>query len=59
MTEPQRPKHGVRNAVVLTALAVLVVRLGLHAFIRVLDLLWIGLVVLAVAAVVCTRSTRR
>jgi hypothetical protein len=59
MTESRPPRHGVRNALVLGAIAVFVVRLGLHAFTRFLDLVWIVVVIAAVVAVVCARSSRR
>jgi hypothetical protein len=59
MTDPQPSRHGFRNALVLGALAVFVVRLGLHAFSRLLDLVWIVVVIGAVLALVCARSSRR
>ena len=43
----------------LGAIAVFVVRLGLHAFTRLLDVVWIVVVIAAVVAVVCARSSRR
>ena len=59
MTDPRPSRHGVRNTLVLGAIAVFVVRLGLHAFTRLLDLVWIVVVIAAVVAVVCARSSRR
>jgi hypothetical protein len=59
MPDPHRPRHGVRNALVFAAIALFVARLGLHAFARVLDLVWIAVVVLAVVAIAGSRSSRR
>ncbi len=59
MTDPRPPRHPVRNALVVGAIAVFVVRLGMHAFTRLLDVVWIVVAIAAVVAVVSARSSRR
>jgi hypothetical protein len=58
VTNPHRT-HGFRNALLLALATVFALRLGLHAFARVLDVVWVVLVVLATVVIVGSRSSRR